>query len=148
MAKNRYDDKFRASAVVMLEAAGWPDKDGALSQVSKHLRVPLTTLHRWAKGESNPVPSDVVTEKRMELGELLDGEVQAIFGEMGRKRIDATYRDLGTVAGILIDKLQLLNDKPTEISERTVLFKREGVTSIPEHLAPGATARTPGDEAL
>ena len=35
---------------------------------------------------------------------------------------DASYRDLGTVVGILIDKLQLLNDEPTEnINNRIVI---------------------------
>ena len=67
--KRRYNDKFRANAVVMLEAAGYP-KSGALSQVSQHLSVPLNTLKGWATAASNPVPADVRTEKKAELIDL------------------------------------------------------------------------------
>ena len=139
MAKRRYDDKFRANAVVMLEAAGYP-KTGALSQVSQHLNVPLNTLKGWATAASNPVPTDVRTEKRKELSELLRKEIDAALGEMNNARQDASYRDLGTVAGILIDKLQLINNKPTanlEFSDPIpirVVDYRHGLTTV----APGS----------
>lgn len=146
--RQRYDDKFRASAIVMLEAAGWPDKEGALTQVSKHLGIPLTTLHRWANGESNPAPSDLVSEKRVELSKLLQAEINAALGEMSKARPFATYRDLGTVAAILIDKLQLLNDKPTQNVQQSISFERRGVSSLPEHLTFGTATSITGEEAL
>ncbi len=120
--KKRYDDKFRANAVVMLEAAGYPNREGALSQVSQNLGVPISTLHGWASAQHNPVPSDIRNEKRKELADLLRTEIDAALGEMNHARQDASYRDLGTVAGILIDKLQLLNNEPTEnVNTRIVI---------------------------
>lgn len=40
----KYDDEFRASAVLMLEAAGYPDTEGALARVSELLGVPARIL--------------------------------------------------------------------------------------------------------
>jgi transposase-like protein len=48
--RRRYNDDFRASATLMLEAAGYPGRDGALSQVSGHLSVPRSTLRGWFTG--------------------------------------------------------------------------------------------------
>lgn len=141
----RYDDKFRASAIVMLQAAGWPERDGALSQVARHLDVPLTTLHRWASGESNPPPSELVNEKRLELDELLDREIEAALGAMKVARADASYRDLGTVFGILVDKKQLLNDRPTQNVNAQINFVRTGVSTLPEHLTPGPAPSITGE---
>ena len=118
MAKRpHYDEKFIAGAVVMLEAAGYPEKKGALASTAKHLRMHERTLSRWFKKEQNPPPDKLVSEKRGELSELLRNEVEGIFCQMPNVREEASYRDLGTVAGILIDKLQLITGKPTERSE-------------------------------
>lgn len=111
--RKSYDDKFRASAVVMLEAAGYPDKKGALTRVANNLKVPARTLSRWFNGENNPPPDNIVSEKTFELEAFLETEVVAIFKRMPSERDEATYRELGTVAGILIDKLQLVSGKAT-----------------------------------
>lgn len=114
--RKRYDDKFRASAVVMLEAAGYePGKNGgALARVSKKLKVPISTLHGWYNATRNPPPSDLRTEKKGELVDWIKSELAAIFTDMPDARLDASYRDLTTGAGILIDKLQLLTGESTD----------------------------------
>lgn len=121
-ARRRYDDKFRANAVILLEAAGYPTRDGALSQVAQNLGVPATTLHGWASAQHNPPPADVRTEKKGEIIELLRAEIRAALAEAERARPDANYRDLITGVGIMTDKLQLLNNEPTEnVSNRIVI---------------------------
>jgi transposase-like protein len=115
--RKRYDDKFRASAVVMLEAAGYPGREGALASTAKHLNMPHNTLRNWFHGVHNPAPSQDRQEKKMELSDMLRTEINAILGDMPKARDGASYRDLGTVAGILIDKLQLITGKPTERNE-------------------------------
>ena len=122
MARKRYDDKFRANAIVMLQAAGWPNQDGALTRVAKNINVPLTTLSRWAKNESNPAPAELVTEKKNDLRDLLRREIGLALNEADHARSDASYRDLMTAVGIMVDKLQLLNDEPTEnVNTRIVI---------------------------
>lgn len=126
--RRRYDDKFRASAVVMLEAAGYPKREGALTQTANHLGVPLNTLKGWYTAEHNPPPAKLRNKKRLELKELLRNELDHIFDTMPSVRQDARYRDLGTVAGILFDKLQLLEGKPTLVVEITNLLKDGTIT--------------------
>ena len=123
--RRRYDDKFRASAVVMLEAAGYPDKKGALEQVSKSLKTPISTLHGWYYAKHNPPPSDIRTEKRGEIVDIIRSEIYHALAAAPGARPDASYRDLITGAAILVDKLQLLTDKPTEITKDVSLTDEE-----------------------
>lgn len=113
--RRRYDDKFRAGAVVTLEAAGYPGKEGALAQVSKHLGVPHNTLRGWYHAEHNPPPSQLRQQKKGDLLDWIEEELAGIFSDMPGKRELASYRDIGTVAGILMDKKQLLTGNPTGI---------------------------------
>ncbi len=117
--RRQYDDQFRASAVVMLEAAGWPQQDGALTRVSKHLGIPHSTLRGWALGLHNPPPSNVRDEKRIDLRQAIRDELAAIFsdGDLADVRAEASYKDRMTAAAILVDKDQLLSGKPTERTE-------------------------------
>lgn len=116
----RYSEDFRAGAIVTLEAAGYPDQKGALMRVARDTGVPHTTLRRWFLRLSNPPPNGTVHEKKLELVELLDKELDGIFGELPDARLDASYRDLATAAGIFIDKKQLLEGGPTERLELTM----------------------------
>lgn len=100
----------------MLEAAGWPEQDGALSRVAKHLGLPHSTLRGWALGIHNPPPSKVRDEKRIDLRQAIRDELEAIFNDpdLAEVRAEASYKDRMTAAAILIDKDQLLDGKPTQ----------------------------------
>jgi len=126
--KGVYDDKFRSSAVIMLEAAGYPNQKGALERTAKAVGIHARTLSRWFNGEQNPPPDRMVNKKRLELTDLLRNELGSIFKAMPNARPDASYRDLGTVAAIFIDKLQLLEGKPTWRGEVIDLLKSGKVT--------------------
>lgn len=114
----------------MLQAAGYPDTDGALSRVSRKLGVPHSTLRRWFHKLQNPPPSELVQEKKLDLVAAIKSEVASILEYMTDAREDADYRALGTVFGIMVDKLQLLEGKPTERTEHKV-----EVTDARERLA-------------
>lgn len=114
MAKRkRYTDEYRSNAVVLLAAAGYPDKPGALAQVAKQMDMHERTLSRWFNNEQNAPPDELVTEKKSDLATLLRDEIDGILGEMGKKRGSAQYRELATALGITVDKLQLLTGNPT-----------------------------------
>lgn len=121
--KGVYDDKFRSSAVIMLEAADYPSQKGALERTAKSLGVHARTLSRWFNGEQNPPPDRMVNEKRLEIVDIIRNEIYAAFDAAPGARPDASYRDLITGAAILVDKLQLLEGKPTWIVEITNLLK-------------------------
>ena len=149
MAKrNRYTDEYRTNAVLMLEAAGYPNKKGALMQVSKLLKTPYQTLSRWFREIQNPPPPEMVHEKRFDLVEAIKSEIQAAIGEMGQARQDADYRTLATAFGIFVDKLQLLTGEPTERSDQRIIIDRTGISTIPEHLARGTRGSHQEPEAV
>jgi len=136
--RRRYDDKFRASALLMLEAAGYPDK-GAIVRTAKHLGMPEATLRMWAHGRHNPVPVDVYDEKKFDMQGMLRKEIYEGLRAMGGRREEATYRDLATAVAIMIDKLQLLSGAPTENAKTTITIERSGISTLPDHLAPGTS---------
>lgn len=138
--KPSYDDQFRATAVVALRAAGWPNQVGALARVAADLKIHERTLDRWAKGESNPPPDNIVRTKQVELSDLFEQEMRWIFQAMEKKRGEASYRDLGIVLGITSDKRQLLNDQPTANVKETVHYIREGIATLYEQDASRATS--------
>lgn len=96
---------------------GYPQTPGAIMRCSNELKVPHTTLRRWFMKTQNPPPNELVQEKKIDLVAHIRHELSAIFGEMEDARQDADYRALATAAGILLDKLQLLEGKPTAINE-------------------------------
>lgn len=121
--RRRYDDKFRASAVVMLEAAGYPGKEGALMEVARHLSTPHPTLHRWFTGKNNPPPFDVVQEEKKELTNLMDAFLNKVIMAMPDKIEESSLQQCATSFGIVVDKKQLLGGKPTEIVELDHTFE-------------------------
>lgn len=122
----------------MLEAAGYPDQKGALTAVAKRLKVPATTLCRWIRQKNNPAPADLVIEKRFDLRQAIKDELREALAAAHNARPDATYRDLMVATGILFDKLQLLEDKPTEQHKHTIEVIRGELSTIPPHLSRGA----------
>lgn len=127
MKRKRYTDDFRASAVLMLEAAGYPGKEGALSQVAGQLGVPRSTLQGWFNGTRNAPPPELRHKKKLDLVEAIRDELAAIFPALEGPRNNATYRELVTAVGILTDKLQLLTGQPTERQELNVNDQRERI---------------------
>lgn len=118
MAKRkRYDDKFRASAVVMLEAAGYPDNKYKLEEIAKHLNVPSRTLRRWFNREHGAPPDNLVIEVKKDLAARLEDLahklIDAAFSDL--EDTDANLQQINTSLGIVLDKRQLLIGKPTEI---------------------------------
>lgn len=126
--RRRYDDEFRATAVLMLEAAGYPEREGALSQVAGQMGMARSTLRSWFTGAHNPPPAKIRHEKRLDLVSAIQNELGAIFPAMADRREGASYRELVTAAGILIDKLQLLNGKPTWRGEIIDLLKSGAIS--------------------
>ena len=117
--RRRYTDEFRASTVLMLQAAGYPDQKGALARVSNKVGVAHSTISRWFNANRNPPPSKLVREKKIDLVEAIRQELEGILHDMPGARQDAGYRELATAFGIMVDKLQLLSGKPTERPEFT-----------------------------
>jgi transposase-like protein len=121
----RYTDDFRAQAIALLQANGWPDKKGALVKTAASLDIAHQTLSRWAMKVQNPPPPELVQEKSADLATVIRTELDAIFLSLPHVRSTANYKELMTGVGILIDKLQLLQGNPTERHEHVGLSFEE-----------------------
>lgn len=141
----RYDDEYRASAILMLEAAGWPNTPGAMSRVARHLGLNRQTLARWAHGQQNPPPPQLVSGLKRDITELLDDIIHGAASEV-KRRIDASELDdttlpqLMTAMGIAVDKRQLLTGKPTAINEDHVSDSRNTIQRKFTEAATGSAA--------
>jgi hypothetical protein len=123
-----FTDEERADAVALLLMQGWPKKKGALTSTAKHLNIWPRTLSRWAKGESNPPPDNIVTKKTEGLAEAMEAMLWSILGHMGLTVEDATFREQAIAYGIIFDKLQLSTGGPTENINQRVLVLDFGDT--------------------
>lgn len=116
VSKPTYTDEYRASCVVMLEAAGYPDTLGALERVARATGAPARTLSRWYNGESNPPPDRIVTGIKRDLAGMLQEAAELHAARLTDADVaDGTSaRDSAVVMGIAIDKLRLLQELSTE----------------------------------
>jgi len=115
--RKRYTDEFRANAVLWLEAAGYPNTEGALARVSRELGVPHPTLRRWYFQEQNPPPYEVVqVQKRSFLEQL--AHIKGLAAQKIEDRIEEyDPRDLTGLLKITAELEQLLLGKPTQRTE-------------------------------
>lgn len=113
----RYTDEARANAVALLAAAGYPDRTGALSEISRQLNIPSRTLSRWFKREQNPPPDKLVTEKKGELSDLYEDAAHKFLQHSVDNYLLMKPKEAITAAAIATDKMQLLRGLPTEIIE-------------------------------
>ena len=115
--RKRYTDEFRASAVVMLEAAGYPNTKGALTRTAKRLGVAHSVLGSWYRADRNPPPSDLKREKRKDLADMFRDLTYDLLEAAPDAIQDASLRDIIVSAGITVDKLQLLTGGATDRTE-------------------------------
>jgi hypothetical protein len=112
-SRRRYSDDERAAALAALAANG-----GNVPLTARQLDIPEQTLRNWTAGRRHPEASQMGDEKRPPLadafealaGKLLDGITPAKITETGVK-------DLTTSAAIAVDKMRLLREQPTSISD-------------------------------
>lgn len=117
----------------MLEAAGYPDRKGALTEVSNQQNVPAPTLHRWYHSKNNPAPNELVKRNEEELATLYRTEIDKIFEHIDSAREFADYRALVTAIGILTDKVMLLEGKATSRIEVDIKIVGKLVSILQVH---------------
>jgi transposase-like protein len=112
--RKRYTDEFRASAVLMLEAAGYPETEGALSRVADHLGMHYQTLSRWFRAIQNPPPRELVQEKKEDFLQQLQAIKGLAAGKIIERIEEYEPRDLTGLLKISAELAELLAGKPTE----------------------------------
>ena len=110
----RYDDEFQASAVLMLEAAGYPADKYAIGRVAGRLKMPQSTLRKWFNNSRiqphtkvrEKKRRDIVADLKYLLGLHIDAAERVVEDSGDLRAID-------TGIGILVDKIQLLSGGAT-----------------------------------
>lgn len=116
MGRRKIDDNGRANIVAFAIASGYPNRRGSQDYVLKKVsgqKLDYRTLKRWYQN----VDLDLLEFKIMELKKLLEIELAEVLEEMNNKRKDASYRDLTVAAGIISDKVILLDGGATNRTE-------------------------------
>jgi DNA-binding transcriptional MerR regulator len=117
VAMAKYDDKFKASAVITLQGAGYPDNPYKLKEVAKQLRVPHRTLRRWFNNETGAPSARIVTQEKRDMSE----DLRKLFFKLIDHALDEdtidemTGQQAITSMGIVFDKMRLLMGLPTQI---------------------------------
>jgi len=128
VGKRSYTDADREAARVAWEQAGRSPRGAA-----RATGIPLATIHGWAVGWESPTPAplappevyeavfaDIRTQKKGEVIAAAWDLASAAFQRAKEALPDASARDAATVAGIAIDKAQLLSGDATERTEHNI----------------------------
>lgn len=108
-----YSDSDKEAALNMLYLAGYPKRKGALSQTEKETGVPATTLLSWHKKAING--SKVRSVKKGEIVAKLNSIMDVLADHLLSIADTGDIRETAVAFGIVADKLQLLNEDPTQI---------------------------------
>lgn len=106
--KSGYSQNQRATYVAFLLSAGYPFRRGAIRYTQDKTGIHNSHLKRWFMDVEKYIGYDNLKSEIMKLEELLETEIEAIFTELKAKRENATFKDLGIINGIFIDKLVAL----------------------------------------
>lgn len=125
--KRTYTDEDKERARVALDSHG-----GNVTRAAKEASVPRATLQEWrdewAAAAALPVPAEYLPAaaeyiRRDKKGEVIEAAwnlASAAFQRAQEALPDASARDAATVAGIAVDKAQLLSGAATERTEHHI----------------------------
>jgi hypothetical protein len=123
----RYSDEFRIGVLALLQGAGHPHNEHAVSEVYEHLKnkgsnITRRTILRWASGENvSHVPmdkvQDIVVQQKEDMGEALRILFWKLYEHaLGDETIDQLKgAQAYTAMGIVLDKYRLVQGLPTEV---------------------------------
>lgn len=124
MAYKKIADEDKAIAIIVMQAAGYPDRSGALRRAGKETGISTRTLRRYWLDKDNPIVDNLVTPKKGTIIEKLDSVIHMILDSFDMDTInEAELRERATALGIVIDKMQILTGGPTENVNQQILMK-------------------------
>jgi hypothetical protein len=121
-----HPDAVKAAALAAYDSIG--TRDGyAIGRAAAIVHLPRTTVAEWIRNERH-VNGDVTEIRQMKKTDLADeceNMARGIISSMPAKIEDASLQQSATAAGILIDKAQLLRQRPTSIQAGVYLTVEE-----------------------
>ena len=121
----RYSEADRAAALAYYEACG------SQRRTALNCGIPETTIRDWVKGTAmNEDTHELARVKKQELSERIEHLAHLLIDQAPGKISDATLQQTITSLGIAIDKLQLLRNKPTVITDDASLTDHDRAQRI------------------
>ncbi len=118
----QYTDAQKADAVLLVEAAGYPNRPGAILSVAQRIKIPESTLRTWVQRTHGAPPAELCDKKKEDLTELLKKAAHALVGHLIEIADMGDVRETATAVGIVIDKLQLLTGEPTANTNQRIII--------------------------
>lgn len=117
-----YSDEQKAVALAALEANG-----GNIDRTAKFCKIDRRTIRRWASGENiNEDVSRNAHEKKEALADRLEALAHRLVDSIDEDKIgDASLQMVATSLGIAVDKMRLLREQPTQITDDTGLTEEK-----------------------
>lgn len=111
--RRQYTEAERATALAALDA-----HNGDVMNAAKWAKVPRKTLEYWRNGGAvNEPVAELRQIKTGELADRLEELAHMLVGAAPDKIAAASLQMVATSIGIAVDKMQLLRNKPTTITE-------------------------------
>ncbi|SHE47736.1 hypothetical protein SAMN02745164_00504 [Marinitoga hydrogenitolerans DSM 16785] len=137
----KYTDEDKMKAIVELEnninhQTGNPN----WTKVSKKLNISRKTLQKWWKEKNKEDTEHIRTLKKEEFIKKAWDNIFYGLGLLKEKAEKANYKDLIVGMATLIDKIQLLQGQPTEITKNEN-NNTELIEIDPEMLSPEAVSK-------
>jgi hypothetical protein len=109
----RYTDQDKAAALVYLQSKGW-----RIAEAARDLGMPKETLQSWAAGRwLSPCAREKYHEIKQGLSSRLEDIAYQLIDAIPDSIPDASLKDLGATLSVVIDKMRLLREEPTAITE-------------------------------
>jgi hypothetical protein len=111
MARREWLDREKAEALAALDANG-----GNIAQTSRQLGIPRSTLTLWRSGGVTEEVADICHLKKADLADRLETIAHLILDGLPDKVGASSLKDAAVAFGVVVDKRQLLLEKPTSIT--------------------------------
>jgi hypothetical protein len=132
-----HPDAVKAAALAAYDSIGTGD-GYAIARAAAIVHLPRTTVAEWIRNERyvNGDATEIRHMKKRDLADECEDIARGIIGSMPSKLEDATLQQSATAAGILIDKAQLLRQRPTSIQAGVYLTQEQKVARLDAIFAP------------
>jgi hypothetical protein len=109
--QRRYSDEIKRSTLVILQSNG-----GNLTETANQTGIPIQTIFSWREGSGiHDAVLQGMDQRRRELASFMGKVVAKALNMLPYKLEKAGVKDTALAVAILVDKMQLLQNQPTEI---------------------------------
>lgn len=136
----QYSEDEKAAAIVILKS-----NEGNCSKTSRETGIPPGTLNRWKHEDGyHPVTLLKQTEQRAEIDQRLERVVHELLDVVPDKYEDANLQQAMTSIAIAVDKMRLLREQATSITDKRQLESTDDqlflrLRNIAQRLKPDPT---------